>query len=148
MQTLVATKYSLHFETHQEKISSLLINLRLRYDFLAFITNSFRVTGGGGLVVRNRSVWPTLSLLNVFTALKGTHFHIYIKKHLFCVFLQTYNIAAEIDIIASSDVIASSGGGNVQSILREQESCAVSQNRCSHWNIIYNAQILYNGLFQ
>ena len=29
-----------------------------------------------GLVIRNRSVWPTLFLLNVFTALKGTHFYI------------------------------------------------------------------------
>ena len=28
------------------------------------------------LIIRNRSVWPTLFLLNVFTALKGTHFYI------------------------------------------------------------------------
>ena len=29
-----------------------------------------------GLVIRNRSVWPTLFVLNVFTAFKGTHFYI------------------------------------------------------------------------
>ena len=28
--------------------------------------------------IRNRSVWPTLFLLNVFTALKGTHLYIFI----------------------------------------------------------------------
>ena len=28
-----------------------------------------------GLIIRNRSVWPTLFLLNVFTALKGTYFY-------------------------------------------------------------------------
>ena len=27
-----------------------------------------------GLIIRNRSVWHTLFLLNVFTAFKGTHF--------------------------------------------------------------------------
>ena len=36
---------------------------------------SFRVTEEG-LIIRNRSVWSTLFLLNVFTALKGTHFYI------------------------------------------------------------------------
>ena len=30
----------------------------------------------GELIIRNGSVWPTLSLLNVFTALKGTYFYI------------------------------------------------------------------------
>ena len=30
------------------------------------------------MIIRNRSVWPTLFLLNVFTALKGTHFYILI----------------------------------------------------------------------
>ena len=29
-----------------------------------------------GMIIRNRSVWPTLFLLNVFTALKRTHFYI------------------------------------------------------------------------
>ena len=29
-------------------------------------------------MIRNRSVWPTIFLLNVFTALKGTHFCIFI----------------------------------------------------------------------
>ena len=32
-----------------------------------------------GLIIRNRSVWPTLFLLNVFTAFKGTHLYIYIS---------------------------------------------------------------------
>ena len=31
-----------------------------------------------GLIIRNRSVLPTLFLLNVFTALKGTHLYIFI----------------------------------------------------------------------
>ena len=31
-----------------------------------------------GMIIRNRSVWPTLFLLNVFTALKGTHLYIFI----------------------------------------------------------------------
>ena len=29
-----------------------------------------------GLIIQNRSVWPILFLLNVFTALKGTHFYL------------------------------------------------------------------------
>ena len=28
------------------------------------------------MIIRNRSVWPTLFHLNVFTAIKGTHFYI------------------------------------------------------------------------
>ena len=36
------------------------------------------------LIIRKRSVWPTLLLMNVFTALKGTHFYI-----LFLVFVTT-----------------------------------------------------------
>ena len=31
------------------------------------------------LIIRNRSVWPTFFLLNVFTALKGTHLYIFIQ---------------------------------------------------------------------
>ena len=31
-----------------------------------------------GLIIRNGSVWPTLFLLNVFTALKGTHLYVFI----------------------------------------------------------------------
>ena len=33
---------------------------------------------GRGLIIRNRSVWSTIFLLNVFAALKGTHFCIFI----------------------------------------------------------------------
>ena len=41
--------------------------------FLAFIVSSSRVTEED---IRNRYVLPTLFLLNVFTALKGTRFYI------------------------------------------------------------------------
>ena len=40
--------------------------------FVAFIYSPFRVTE------EDRSEWPTLFLLNVFTALKGTHLYIFI----------------------------------------------------------------------
>ena len=33
--------------------------------------------------IRNRSVWPILLLLNVFTALKGTHLYIFICYELY-----------------------------------------------------------------
>ena len=43
---------------------------------LAFIAEQFIQGHRRGLIIHNRSVWPTLFLLNVFTALKGTHLYI------------------------------------------------------------------------
>ena len=42
---------------------------------MAFIASSFRVTEEK-LIIRNCTVRPTLFLLNIFTALKGTNFYI------------------------------------------------------------------------
>ena len=49
---------------------------------LAFITSSFRVTEGN-LIFETVQFGP-LSLLNVFTALKGTHFYVFIVRIKFC----------------------------------------------------------------
>ena len=45
-----------------------MLKLEIAVCFLAFIASLFRVTGG--LVVRSRSVWPALFLLNVSLILK------------------------------------------------------------------------------
>ena len=36
---------------------------------LAVVASSFKVTDGGELIIRIKTVWPTIFLLNVFTAL-------------------------------------------------------------------------------
>ena len=45
----------------------------LKFKITVFIQGHLR-----GLIIRNGSVWPTLFLLNVSTALKGTHNYIFI----------------------------------------------------------------------
>ena len=52
-------------------------NSKLQYIFLAFFASSFRVTEEDWL--SETAVWPTLFLLNVSTALKGTHNYIFIQ---------------------------------------------------------------------
>ena len=69
-----------------------LLKLLLQYDSLAFISSSFRVT-------EVKQIWPTLFLLNVFTALKGTLFYILFSRAVFFFFFFILNSSLSLQFV-------------------------------------------------
>ena len=65
------------------------LKFKITIYFLAFFASSFRVTEEDWL--SETAVWPTLFLLNVSTALKGTHNYIFISG--FCPMEEAKNSA-------------------------------------------------------
>ena len=91
MQNKAADQLSCYYATDQHINFCFIDNtipLFLRSNISSFYFSGFHcqfIQGHRrGLIIQNRSVWPTLFLLNVFTALKGTHLYIFICCHCSC----------------------------------------------------------------